>query len=84
MAQIIVVLINGRPTTFGPLNAVLGNVDAMLVTGRPGQAAGDGIADILYGKVAPSGKLTTSWPRIVGHVGLGRASVECCSDCSAT
>jgi hypothetical protein len=38
----------------------------------------------LYGKVAPSGKLTTSWPRIVGHVGLGRASVECCSDCSAT
>ena len=38
------------------------SVKAVLYMGLPGQAGGEAIADLLYGRVNPSGKLAKSWP----------------------
>ncbi len=38
------------------------DVKAILYMGLPGQAGGEAIANLLYGKVTPGGKLTESWP----------------------
>lgn len=40
----------------------VGKVKAVLYMGLPGEAAGDATADILFGRVSPSGKLAESWP----------------------
>ena len=37
-------------------------VKAVLYMGLPGQAGGEAIADLLYGRINPSGKLAESWP----------------------
>ena len=37
-------------------------VKAVLYMGLPGQAGGEAIAELLYGRVNPSGKLAESWP----------------------
>ena len=37
-------------------------VKAILYMGLPGQAGGQAAADLLYGKINPSGKLAESWP----------------------
>ena len=51
----VVVLIHGRPVTFGFNNSVLTNVPAMLASWRAGEEGGNGIGDILFGDVSPSG-----------------------------
>ena len=43
-------------------------VKAVLYMGLPGQAGGEAIADLLYGRVNPSGKLAGSWPFTYGDV----------------
>lgn len=43
-------------------------VKAVLYMGLPGQAGGEVIADLLYGRVNPSGKLAESWPLTYGDV----------------
>lgn len=37
-------------------------VKAILYMGLPGQAGGEAMADLLFGRANPSGKLTESWP----------------------
>jgi len=43
-------------------------VKAALYMGLPGQAGGEVIADLLYGRINPSGKLAESWPLTYGDV----------------
>ncbi|MFD1266631.1 glycoside hydrolase family 3 N-terminal domain-containing protein [Paenibacillus motobuensis] len=60
-----VVLFNGRPLD---LHGVIDQADAVLEAWFPGSEGGAAIADLLYGVVNPSGKLTMSFPYAVGQV----------------
>ncbi|MFT5145130.1 MAG: beta-glucosidase, partial [Thalassolituus oleivorans] len=62
---LIVVIMAGRPLT---LTKVVDDVDALLFAWHPGTMAGPAIADILFGVESPSGKLPTTFPRMVGQV----------------
>jgi beta-glucosidase len=54
---VIVVLVSGRPLDIG---AQLGNWNALLAAWLPG-TEGQGVADVLFGAVAPTGKLPMTW-----------------------
>ncbi len=62
---IIVVVLSGRIHT---LASVAARANALLQVYPPGEEGGNGLADILTGKVNPSGHLTVSMPRSVGQI----------------
>jgi beta-glucosidase len=55
---VIVVVIAGRPLALGPA----GSTNGLLMAYLPGTEGGSAVADVLFGKVNPSGKLPVSWP----------------------
>jgi beta-glucosidase len=59
------VLFNGRPLA---LEDVVGDTPALLEAWFPGVQAGPAVADVLFGKVNPGGKLPVSFPRRLGQV----------------
>jgi beta-glucosidase len=61
----VVVLMNGRPLTIPWL---ANNAPALLEARYPGTEGGDAVADVLFGKVDPSGKLPMSFPVNVGQI----------------
>ncbi len=61
----VVVLMNGRPLTLG---WVADNAPALLESWYPGTEGGNAVADVLFGKVNPGGKLPMSFPRNVGQI----------------
>lgn len=62
---VVLVLFDGRPLVITDENAT---VPAILNVWFAGSEAGFAIADVLFGDVNPSGKLTSTFPRSVGQV----------------
>ena len=61
---IVSLVFSGRPLV---LKEVVENSDSVLQCWFPGTEAGDGIADIIYGKENPSARLSMSFPYSVGQ-----------------
>ncbi len=62
---IVCVVMSGRPLVIPRLYE---QSTALLAAWHGGIRAGRAVADILFGAVNPSGKLTASWPRAVGQI----------------
>jgi beta-glucosidase len=61
---IVLILISGRPMIITPY---LEHVDALLAAWLPG-TEGSGVADLLFGDVSPTAKLSFSWPRDMSQI----------------
>ena len=62
---VAVLLINGGPLT---VNLLQERAPAIAECWYLGQETGTAVADVLFGKVSPSGKLTVTFPRSVGQI----------------
>lgn len=70
---VVLLLFTGRPLDLTWESA---NIPAILNVWFAGSETGDAVADVLFGRVAPSGKLTTTFPRSVGQVPIYYSQVN--------
>jgi beta-glucosidase len=61
----VVVLVNGRPLA---LPWIAEHVPAVVEAWLPGEQGGAALADVLFGRVSPAGRLPVTIPRSVGQV----------------
>lgn len=64
---VVLLLFSGRPVI---LNWESENIPTILNVWQGGSEAADAIADVVFGEVNPSGKLTTTFPKSVGQIPL--------------
>ncbi|MDE3239827.1 MAG: glycoside hydrolase family 3 C-terminal domain-containing protein [Paracoccaceae bacterium] len=64
---LILIAMAGRPLA---LSHEVAGVDALIWAGHLGNEAGNAIAEVLFGRVAPSGRLSQALPRSVGQLPL--------------
>lgn len=62
---LITVIMAGRPLT---ISEELSQSNAVLYAWHPGTMGGNALADILFGKTTPSGKLPVTFPKAVGQI----------------
>jgi beta-glucosidase len=62
---VVLVLVSGRPLM---IVGLVKKADALLMAYLPGTEAGHGVADVLFGRVSPRGKLPVSWPASIKDV----------------
>jgi beta-glucosidase len=60
----IIVLVAGRPLM---MSQYIGRTSAVLMAWLPGTDGGDAVANILFGRYDPGGRLPVSWPRSIGQ-----------------
>ncbi len=77
--KLVLVVFGGRPQV---LTEVESYANAILYAWQPGTEGGTAIANLLYGKAQPSGKITMSFPRTTGqcpiyynHFNTGRPKI---------
>jgi beta-glucosidase len=61
---VILVLLNGRPLS---INWAAEHIPAIIEAWYPGEYTGEAIADVLFGKYNPGGKLAISFPKSAGQ-----------------
>ncbi|HEX2880204.1 MAG TPA: glycoside hydrolase family 3 protein [Polyangiaceae bacterium] len=64
--QVVAIVMSGRPVL---ITDQLANADAWVIAWLPG-TEGDGVADVLFGGFAPTGKLSHSWPASADQVNV--------------
>lgn len=64
---LVTVVMAGRPLTIQEESEFS---DALLYAWHPGTAGGEAIAELLFGKESPSGRLPVTFPRMVGQIPL--------------
>jgi beta-glucosidase len=62
---VVLLLVAGRPLM---ITNLVKKSDAFLMAYLPGTEAGHGVADVLFGRVSPRGKLPVSWPASIKDV----------------
>jgi len=62
---IILVLINGRPIT---VNWADKYIPAIIEAWFPGEFGGEAVADVLFGRYNPGGKLPVTFPKTIGQI----------------
>ncbi|CAK5209236.1 unnamed protein product, partial [Aphanomyces euteiches] len=68
--KIILVLVEGRPRL---LNGIAELASAVVYAGLPCELGGEAIADLIFGKINPSGKMSITYPKSSDQLNMGTA-----------